>query len=189
MKPNPRTLIAVALAVATIASGNVLAQTAGSQAAGSQSEASQNKPSPPKPCTSEQHRQFDFWVGEWEVTQPDGTVAGTNRIEKILDGCVIKENWTSAGMRGESYNIFTPGGGWHQTWVDTTGRLLTLDGELKDGKMVLAGETPGQDGKPLKHEIAWTPMADGRVKQHWRVSRDSGETWTDAFIGLYARKL
>ncbi len=141
----------------------------------------------PKPCDSEQHRQFDFWVGDWEVSQPDGKVVGSNRIEKILDGCVIKENWVGGSMRGESYNISTASG-WHQTWVDTTGRLLTLDGELQNGKMVLAGQTQGQDGKPIQHEIAWTPMEDGRVKQHWRTSRDAGKTWSDAFVGLYARK-
>ena len=144
----------------------------------------------PKPCETDQHREFDFWVGDWEVTQPDGTVAGTNRIEKILNGCVLKENWVGAsGMRGESYNIpSAQNGGWHQTWVDTTGRLLQLDGALREGKMVLGGETTGSDGQKIRHEIVWTPLDDGRVKQHWRISRDSGKTWNDAFVGLYARK-
>ncbi len=141
-----------------------------------------------QPCDTEQHRQFDFWVGDWDVSQPDGKVVGNNRVEKILDGCVIKENWTGGAMRGESYNIYTASGGWHQTWVDTTGRLLTLDGKLVDGNMVLKGETQGPDGKPIQHEIAWTPMDGGRVKQHWRITRDTGKTWTDAFVGIYARK-
>lgn len=142
------------------------------------------------PCDSDQHRQFDFWVGDWEVTGPDGTVAGTNRIEKILNGCVLKENWVGgSGTRGESYNIYSAQeAAWHQTWVDTTGRLLQLDGALRDGKMVLGGETTGQQGGKIRHEIVWTPMDDGRVKQHWRISRDDGKTWSDAFVGLYARK-
>ncbi len=168
---------------APVAAAVLLAALAlGASAADAQAPAS-------KPCETEQHRQFDFWVGDWQVTQADGTVAGTNRIEKILDGCVLKESWVGAGggVRGESFNVYA-GGRWHQTWVDTAGRLLVLDGGLHDGKMVLAGTTPGKDGGAVQHEIAWTPLEDGRVKQHWRVSRDGGESWNDVFVGFYARK-
>ena len=34
-------------------------------------------------CCTEKHSEFDFWVGSWSVTNPDGTPAGTNSIEKI----------------------------------------------------------------------------------------------------------
>ena len=27
---------------------------------------------PPLACQSAEHRQFDFWIGEWEVFLPDG---------------------------------------------------------------------------------------------------------------------
>lgn len=37
-------------------------------------------------CTAPEHSQFDFWVGEWSVTDGEGKVVGTNTIEKILDG-------------------------------------------------------------------------------------------------------
>jgi hypothetical protein len=141
-------------------------------------------------CKSDARRAFDFWVGDWEVTTADGAIAGTNRVEKILDGCVVKENWVgSGGMRGESYNIFSQRRGkWHQSWVDTTGRLLLLEGGLKGGKMVLGGQMPGRDGKTVWHEISWEALDDGRVKQHWRASRDQGKSWNDVFVGFYARQ-
>ena len=41
------------------------------------------------------HPELDFWVGEWDV-QVGGRMAGTNRIEKILDGCAVMEFWTGA---------------------------------------------------------------------------------------------
>ena len=140
-------------------------------------------------CDSDAHRQFDFWVGDWEVTTADGAIAGTNRVEKILDGCVIKENWVGTGdMRGESYNIFSQRRGkWHQSWVDTTGRLLLLEGGLEGGKMVLSGQMPGQDGKMVRHEISWEALGNGHVKQHWRASRDRRKSWDDLFVGFYAR--
>lgn len=147
-------------------------------------------PAAAKPCAGPEYRQFDFWVGDWEVTQPDGTPAGTNRIERILDGCVLQENWEGVdGSRGESYNLYSASDGhWHQTWVDKSGTLLLLDGGLEDGKMVLRGTRKGPGGRQLTDEISWELLDDGRVRQHWRVSPDGGESWRDLFIGLYARQ-
>ena len=143
------------------------------------------------PCSDAEYSQFDFWVGEWRVTDPNGEFQGTNRIEKILDGCALQENWTGAqGTRGHSYNAFAKRRGiWHQTWVDSNGTVLLLDGGFQEGKMVLTGQTPSRDGKGIVlHEISWEEMADGRVRQIWRISRDDGSTWIDAFIGLYTRE-
>ena len=53
----------------------------------------------PPPCSGPEHRQFDFWVGEWDVTQPDGTPAGTNRIEIIL----VKQHWRTSTDGGRSW--------------------------------------------------------------------------------------
>ena len=36
---------------------------------------------PPRPCAGPLHRQFDFWIGTWDVTGPAGKFAGVNRIE------------------------------------------------------------------------------------------------------------
>ena len=39
---------------------------------------------------------FDFWIGEWNLmwADPDSSAGtGFNRIERILDGAVIKENF------------------------------------------------------------------------------------------------
>ena len=93
----------------------------------------------PGPCTAPEHRQFDFWVGDWRVTTPDGKHAGDNRIEKILDGCALHESWTGAtGGRGFSYNAYDRDRKvWHQTWVDKQGTLLLLDGTFTNGGRVL----------------------------------------------------
>jgi hypothetical protein len=32
------------------------------------------------PCAGAEHHQFDFWIGDWDVTTPDGKPAGRNRI-------------------------------------------------------------------------------------------------------------
>ena len=140
------------------------------------------------PCSAAEHRQFDFWVGSWEVTTPDGNVAGTNNIRSILNGCALEESWKGAqGSIGKSFNMyFARDGKWHQTWVDGSGSRLDLAGGLDErGRMVLSGFMPGPDGGEVLHEISWEKRANGTVQQHWRASKDSGQTWQDVFKGLY----
>jgi hypothetical protein len=141
------------------------------------------------PCDSAEHRAFDFWLGEWQVYTPDGKLAGTNVIAREYDGCVLHERYTTARKySGESLNIYDAQRRvWHQTWVDTTGTLLLLEGGPRDGSMVLEGRTLAEDGKTLVHRISWTPSPDGSVRQHWETRKDDGP-WTTAFDGHYRRK-
>ena len=152
------------------------------------------------PCDAGEHRQFDFWLGDWEVRTPDGKLAGTNRIGREYDGCVLHDRYTTGGSySGESLNVYdAPRKAWHQTWVDTSGTLLllegglrdgrmVLEGGLRDGRMVLEGRTAGADAQTTKHRITWTPNPDGTVRQFWE-STDAKGQWTTAFEGLYRRK-
>src|SRR4051812_1628318 len=42
-----------------------------------------------KPCSHRpEFRQFDFWIGQWDV-EMGGQKAGANRIDKSLDGCLL----------------------------------------------------------------------------------------------------
>jgi hypothetical protein len=146
---------------------------------------------PPAPCAEPEYRQFDFWIGDWDVWAPNGNLAGSNRIEKILGGCVLQENWKGArGLTGYSFNTYDPGDKkWHQTWVDDQGTLLLLSGEFKDGKMVLGGATAARGtAKAALQRITWTPLSDGSVRQFWESSEDGGKTWTVAFDGSYRHK-
>lgn len=50
------------------------------------------------PCENEEKfREFDFWIGEWEVRTADGQLAGHNSIRRAERGCVLIEEWTGAG--------------------------------------------------------------------------------------------
>jgi hypothetical protein len=149
----------------------------------------------PAPCTGAERRQFDFWLGEWEVTNPKGKVVGHSRIESILGGCVIAEHWSSAtgdgANDGKSYNLYNADKKcWEQFWVDASGSRLMLVGTLVDGAMVLEGrqDLPGKDGKYRTERITWTPNADGSVRQLWESSDDEGKTVTVAFDGLYRKR-
>jgi len=142
-------------------------------------------------CDDAMHKQFDFWIGSWDVKDPDGKEQGMNTIEKILDGCVLRESWVGAGgTSGHSYNVYSRSTKqWHQTWVDSTGGLLLLDGGLdENGSMVLSGTRKARDGSEVIDRITWSPIAKDHVRQHWEVSKDGGKTWSTAFDGHYFRK-
>ena len=141
------------------------------------------------PCEAPEHRQFDFWVGEWEVRGPAGRVAGTNRIVREYGGCVLHERYTTpGGYAGESLNAWDPlRKVWHQTWVDNGGTLLLIEGGLQGKAMVLEGQAPTPTGGMVRHRITWTPNEDGTVRQHWETSDKPGE-WKTAFDGRYTRK-
>jgi len=52
---------------------------------------------------------FDFWVGHWEVRDPDGTRVGTNTITKRDGGCSIQEHYEGAGgSSGTSVSFYVP---------------------------------------------------------------------------------
>ena len=142
---------------------------------------------PPRPLPPES-RQFDFWIGEWNVTTPDGRPAGISKIEPIAGHTGLLENWTGAGGgSGKSLNAYNRAKKqWQQFWVGGGG-VLELSGGLVEGRMVLSGEHD-VGGKRMLERITWTPNPDGSVRQHWEQSTDGGKTWSTAFDGLYRKK-
>ena len=155
-------------------------------AMGSTPAMSQTKP--PK-CDTEGHRAFDFWLGKWDVRTPDGKLVGHNEISLEYNACVLHERYASIkGYQGESLNIYDPARDkWHQTWVDTAGTLLVLEGGMREGSMVMAGAT-GSDDKPTRQRITWTPNPDGSVRQLWEATDEKGE-WSVVFDGRYSKAL
>jgi hypothetical protein len=146
--------------------------------------------SPPPACITSKFRQFDFWLGKWNVTNPkSGEQVGTSEISRASEGCAIREQWESAaGTNGMSINYYdTADHQWHQNWVGGDGIILHLHGELKGDAMVLIGLTKSA-GTALLNRITWTPLSDGKVKQEWAISSDDGRTWQISFIGIYAKQ-
>jgi hypothetical protein len=141
------------------------------------------------PCSAPEHRQFDFWIGDWQVHRPDGTLAGINRITREYGGCVIHERYANGkGYSGESLNSYDATRKvWHQTWVDDAGLLLTLEGQWNGSSMVLEGEGPDAQGALKKQRVTWTPNPDGTVRQLWESRNDKG-AWTVVFDGRYSKR-
>jgi len=141
-------------------------------------------------CCSENHDDFDFWEGKWEVTNPDGTAAGMNTIVKMQDGCVLMENWVGAKGKytGTSVNFYNnKTKQWEQLWVDNSGSYLKLSGKRTGNQMILRSEPfEGKDGKKYVNKITWTYNSDGTVRQLWEIYNNDTVV-NVAFDGLYKK--
>jgi len=143
------------------------------------------------PCEDlEEFRQFDFWLGEWDVHVANGTLAGTNRIEKSQAGCVLVENWVStSGVPGMSMNFFDISQKeWVQIWSGAGGTQIDIRGGLSDDGMLLVGQIHYVgNGTSAPFRGLWTLLPDGRVRQLFEQSNDSGKSWAPWFEGFYTK--
>jgi hypothetical protein len=148
--------------------------------------------SPPPACIGPEHRQFDFWIGYWDVYSTNkAKLVAHSLIEKLYAGCAIRENWIplSPNAGGSLNNYVEEDLRWHQTWVDSSNSRVEFAGGLIEGNMVMLGfwrdvNGPGQDGTV---RMTYTPNANGSVRQFGEVSTDHGLTWKTSFDFTYKR--
>jgi len=143
------------------------------------------------PCEAdERHHAFDFWIGEWNVTQ-NGLFAGTNSVQPILGHCTIFEQWESAsGGLGKSFNFYDPAHDhWRQIWISDSGTIIEFTGEARDGGIFFTAQTTNPaDGSVTDHKFEFTQLEGGIVRQSWETSTDEGASWTSIWDGRYERK-
>lgn len=148
------------------------------------------------PCrTSKQATQFDFWIGQWDVTPWTGPLvpgqpAGFNDVHPILEHCVVFENWKGGGCgEGKSFNYFDSNlNKWRQIWMDDSGNALDYVGEFRDGAMRFAGWTLDAQGHRVEQKLTFTPIDKDTVRQTFESSSDGGKTWATSFDGRYVRR-
>ena len=145
----------------------------------------------PTPCGGEAFKQFDFWLGTWEVTTPDGNFAGENQITSEENGCLILERWQSAdGGTGQSYNFYNPATEkWRQVWISQGGMIDYEGGLTESGSMKLEGTiTYVATGQQAPFTGEWSLNEDGTVTQYFEQYDAETEQWNPWFSGLYTRK-
>ena len=144
------------------------------------------------PCdTMPKAREFDFWIGDWNVYAPGGQLAGTNSIQKVSNGCALLENWAAngGGGTGKSLNFYNATAGyWQQTWIGAAGGPVEFrEGVLKDNTLsfVTRANAPGN---PVTSRLSFTNLGPNRVRQHAEATTDNGATWTTTYDFQYLRQ-
>jgi hypothetical protein len=145
------------------------------------------------PCmANSKAREFDFWIGDWEVyVTGTQTYAGHNKIEMVSGGCALLENWKSNSSEGKSLNFIDPlSGKWKQTWVGSypSGIQEFVQGAYKDGAMRFIFETTDVLGNKLMGRFIFYNEKQGQVRQFNETSADSGKTWSTSYDYTYFRK-
>lgn len=144
-----------------------------------------------RPCTSRSESHlFDFWIGEWDVTTPQGQPAGKSSVQQILSQCVIFENWTDRlGGQGKSFNAYNIDYSmWQQFWTDQYGRVTEYresERTPEGGLRFLAHQGAPQHQMVIR--MTFTPIDRNTVHQYGETSTDSGKTWTPSFDLYYHR--
>jgi hypothetical protein len=136
-----------------------------------------------QPCAAPEYRSFDFWIGDWDAFDVDNPTVKVahNRVDRILDGCVLLEDYQGTdGSHGESFTIYDAERKvWHQTWVTNHGKLLVIEGEMKNGEMVLSGVDHTRAGE--KYVRGTWKAVSGGVRESAVTSADGGKTWKPWF--------
>lgn len=149
----------------------------------------------PVGCDTPESRQWDFWVGTWEV-RPRGAdkIIAHSLVEKKYTGCAIRENWMPLGREltggGGSLSLYDPARRqWRQVWIDSSGTRVDFDGRYRDGVMTIVGEWANflGPGNPARVAIHYQLLPDGQVRQWGDASSDGGKSWSRAFDFLYRR--
>jgi len=142
-----------------------------------------------RPCTSAEYRQFDFWIGDWDV-QVQGQPAGHNLITLEQDGCLLVEHWkaSTGGQTGTSFNYYdVRDKKWHQLYLDNSGNagaFPAMAGSLVDSKMVLFTDL---NVSPV-FRWTWYVVSPGKVRQMAETSSDGQKTWSTTWDSIYVKK-
>lgn len=136
-------------------------------------------------CTTPEFGQFDFWLGEWEMRdRASGTVLGRAKVQKISNGCMVREEWASnGGASGTNLSSYHAAQTWQMASSFARAPLLVSQGKFADGQMVFVGQA-----QQWMVRIIWAPTSDPKqVKQTWENSSDGGKTWVMTFDAICVR--
>lgn len=143
-------------------------------------------------------REFDFWVGEWEVNlrmrQEDGSWLDQIRAEAhvypILRGKAILELWSDereTGLKGYSLRYFDTA---REEWVI----WLNWPGPNRSGSSSLAGTfrhgrgeffSPGDDGRITRY--TFSDIGPDSFRWDDALSTDDGASWAGNWIMEFSR--
>jgi hypothetical protein len=150
----------------------------------------------PATCDQPQHRQLDFWLGDWQVF--DGAtrrLVAYDRVEKTYEGCVVEEHLSfltdmyrrpgvQARLAGVAISRFD-GESWLQMWADNQwGAVLLRGSPNAAGDMEFQTVTPSRD-RDVK--LTYHMHVDGTLEILQYVAPAGSGKWTQYADLIYRR--
>lgn len=151
----------------------------------------------PNQLTVDKDRQFDFWIGEWDVNlriqQPDkqwqDQIKSVAKIYSINDGRAILELWNDQrvqGIKGFSLRYYDFEKGKWVLWLNWPGQnrsgMSSLQGEFRHGR----GEFFGGRGDTLTR-YSFSDISPYYLRWDDAYTKDGGKTWTHNWIMEFTR--
>jgi hypothetical protein len=133
--------------------------------------------------------ELDYWLGDWTVTSPDAPGTGHSKVYQSLDGCVLRENWssdTSAHGGENTLDYDADAKRWYGLFVDNHGRVHAMSGTA--GAAGLEGPARDENGRPALKRVRIVRVDDNHTQQMWEESADSGATWKTEYRMDYLRR-
>jgi len=155
---------------------------------------------PASPELPPESRQFDFWIGEWEVnlrirgedgTWPDASVAATAKIHPVLGGKAVLELWDSRPIVGFSLRWFDAEAGEWKLWLnwprENRSSGTGLAGRFRHGRGEFFARRADEDGGELISRYTFSDITPESLRWGDAYSRDGGETWSHRWIMEFTR--
>lgn len=157
----------------------------------------------PSACPAPEARQFDFWIGEWNVVNRGLTAEGwvetgraTTKVFPVLDGCAIVELWRGTAWNrktlGFSVRNFNPETGkwflllnWPDAGVPDFG---SLEGVFNHGRGEFFLDATDAQGKPEKKRYTFSDATPDSLRWDAARSGDDGKSWTTYWIMEFTRR-
>ncbi|HED65194.1 MAG TPA: hypothetical protein ENJ09_06515 [Planctomycetes bacterium] len=134
-------------------------------------------------------RLFDFYVGDWSMWNGDN-VEHLLSVSSTLDGhgltASAKDAKTGASVATSTFVYAPEQGVWRQVWVSRDGMVVTLEGGLADGAIVLEQTTQNGARETGARSIFSEIRPDG-FRYEWQTSEDGGKTWKTVATRTFTR--
>lgn len=138
-------------------------------------------------CDNAQQRAFDYFVGDWRLVHTaTGRDFAQNRVERVHDGCAIRENLRLLnGAVGSNLNFYSAVDGlWHAFYHDSSGLYGHLTGLMDaQGRQELSGDGRfiGDSGRVRKFRQITSRDEAGRPRQVGFLLDESDLSWRQIY--------
>lgn len=157
----------------------------------------------PMPLNAPAPRQFDSWIGQWDVTnrylqedeswEDDGTAV--DNVYSILDGKAILEFWEGQArqgpLKGFSIRYFDPE---KDKWIlalnwpsPNQPFFFELDGQFRHGRGEFFRQARDSTGAPLLARYTFSDFTPSSLRWDAAYSRDGGTTWRTNWVMEFTR--